>query len=350
MSHRTDIASDQSSDQVPHDVFMPLFSEGWHTRAVLEGLCFHTKVRSIHIAAPAEPIERLKPVVESWNCAPITFHWEDTFFGVDLLSKAKLFERLNAIPELYQPGWFYQQLLKFGAQEIITSLSDWTLIWDSDLIILGGWPFFINDIPAFALLQDRSAGNADIVASWRGWINDTLGVEAIEDARGTFIPHHMWFYRPAIQELLNRFQGEDRHWTQSVIDSVATHKSFSEYWAVASWMKAHFSKALAYHPYEVAGATTERFFDDGRGLFTQAFSQWHERQIGKKPRRFPSYDSILSFVKHEYGEERIPSSLSLEGSERHIRKNIANRHVEELRSRWLVTEKEAAELGISLGQ
>ena len=45
-------------------------------------------------------------------------------------------------------------------------------------------------------------------------------------------------------------------------------ETFSEYWCYSSWVAAKAPADLAFHPYEEYGASTERFFDDGTGLFS----------------------------------------------------------------------------------
>lgn len=81
--------------------------------------------------------------------------------------------------------------------EAITSSSEWHVVWDSDLLTVDTWSLIDratnSDIHSFALLQHRDWGNEQIAALWAKWITTVLGVEALENHVGTFVPHHMWF-------------------------------------------------------------------------------------------------------------------------------------------------------------
>ncbi|MEM8868697.1 MAG: hypothetical protein AAGC73_10585 [Verrucomicrobiota bacterium] len=334
-------------------VFIPIFQQGWHTRSVLEGVSELIKPDAIHVASLPTEIAILREEAKNWSTAPLVFHNEETFFGTGKLSKAALCARIASLPKLYQPGWFYQQMLKLGCQEAIPELADWTLIWDSDLIPFAGWPSEINGVPAFALLQHKSKGNPKIVNVWKDWIRDFAGVEPLQDNTGTFIPHHMWFPREALAELRQTIVGRLGSvgpWQHALIDSLNTHETFSEFWIVASWLAEKYPSGFAYHTYEVAGETTERFFDDGRGKLTTAFKAWYSKNQDCDFPKYPSYHDLSAFVGKTYSAsgDAIPSSLSLEASTRHIMKDEANRHLEETRSRWLVRPADAATLGVEV--
>ena len=332
-------------------VFMPLLRREWHTRAVLEGLTRRFQPGSIHIATLPEQIVALECEVKGWDCVPIHFYDETKFFGLGDRSKSALCQRIASLPKLYQAGWFYQQLLKLGCQEAIPELTDWTLVWDSDLIPFAAWPLLKDGVPASALLQHKSKGNPVIVAAWERWIRDHLEVLPIADPVGTFIPHHMWFYRPALQSLCDQLQSfSGRDWPLAIMDTVATHESFSEYWALASWMAARYPDQFAYHRYELAGATTERFFEDGRGKLARYYRKWLLQQTMAESEETPSYAALYACVHDAYQltGDPLPSSLSLESSPRHIDKFEANRHLEEQRSRWLVRANDREALGINV--
>ena len=335
----------------PRSIFIPLFQRGWHTRAVLEGVTQYIQPDSIHIASLSTEITSLIHEARSWSTAPLFFHDEETFFGNSELSKKALCDRIASLPKLYQPGWFYQQMLKIGCQEAIADLADWTLIWDSDLIPLRTWPSDIEGVPAFALLQHNSKGNAKIVKTWENWIKTFVGVNPIKDSAGTFIPHHMWFPREALAQLRKKIALDaGMPWQHAMIESLKTHETFSEFWIVASWLAEKFPDQFAYHPYNLAGESTERFFDDGNGKLTATFKSWYLRKTGQPLPAYPSYSQFLKFINEAYSNtgDPIPSSLSLEASRRHIIKDEANRHIEETRSRWLVRPADAEILGLKL--
>ncbi|MEM8717132.1 MAG: DUF6492 family protein, partial [Cyanobacteria bacterium P01_G01_bin.4] len=179
------------------DIVIPLFRIRWNTRAVLEGLTHHYQPRSIHIITPTSEVTTLRSMAADWAIAPLQAHAEETFFGTDSLSKEAICAELELGKSLYNPGWFYQQLLKLGAFEGIENLSEWYVVWDSDLLPVATWQLLREGDSGierpFALIQHNAYGNSAIVSKWDKWINMVLGVEPLTAPVGTFVPHHMWF-------------------------------------------------------------------------------------------------------------------------------------------------------------
>ena len=320
------------------DLVIPLFKLRWNTRAVLEGLTKHYHPRTIHIITPTPEAAPLRTQVTHWQTAPIVVHEEEPFFSPVGLSKESICAELDLGESLYTPGWFYQQLLKLGAYEGIPDLSEWYLVWDSDLLPVATWPIFQTvegaTKHAFALLQSNQTGNAKIVDTWANWIRSVLQVEAIIDPAGTFIPHHMWFKRSHLQAMAQRVQayyGSTEPWLQLMMRSANEFDTYGEYWIYSSWVAATAPDDLAFHPYEAYGATTERFFDDGTGLFSAALKQ---AQAATDEPFSPSYETVSAFIQQAYGTDPLPSSLSFESSPRHLKKDEKNMHIEESRSRW----------------
>lgn len=341
----------------PFDVVIPLYRLRWNTRAVMEGLTAHYAPRAIHIVTPESQVKPLRQQSKIWSVAPLYVHPEEPFFEATCgLSKDDICAELDMGESLYTPGWFYQQLLKLGAPEGITDLSEWYLVWDSDLLPVATWPLLSQSSDSkssdsqgsdsqgsdsqgtvehrFALLQNNQWGNAQIVGTWERWIQTVLGVEALTDAEGTFIPHHMWFK----QEHLNSFKRQlgqyfksDESWLLLMMRSANEFGTFSEYWAYVSWVGETSPHDLTFYPYSQYGATTERFFDDGTGLFSAAL---RNGLLPTSSRDSPSYADVAAFIRSEYGPDALPSSLSFESSPRHLKKNSANMHIEESRSRW----------------
>lgn len=321
------------------DFVVPLFRVRWNTRGVLEGITTHYHPRSIHVIAPAEQVHKLKQESQDWQTAQLNLYEEETFFNSDTLTKEKICAELDLGQSLYTPGWFYQQLLKLGAFEGIKSLSEWYVVWDSDLLPVNAWSLIEQQQQAvrysFALLQHNGWGNTKIVSKWEKWISTVLGVEAIQDDVGTFIPHHMWFKQEHLQSFalrVNQYYQSSEHWLLLMMRSVNKFGTFSEYWSYVSWVATQNSQDLAFHPYESYGATSERFFDDGTGLFSVALRQ--HVMLASENYFYPSYADLASFIETEYGADGLPSSLSFESSPRHLMKDRENMHIEELRSRW----------------
>ena len=323
----------------PFDIVIPLYRPRWNTQAVMEGLSQHYKPRAIHIVTPDSQVPRLKEQTPTWDTAALQIHPEDSFFKATCgLTKDEICAELDMGESLYTPGWFYQQLLKLGAPEGIPDLSEWYVVWDSDLLPVATWPLLRPTSDgvehAFALLQHNQWGNPKIVSTWADWIRSILGVEPLTDAEGTFIPHHMWFkqeHLASFKHQLGRYFNSEDSWLLLMMRSANEFGTFSEYWAYVSWVAAKAPQDLAFYPYAEYGATTERFFDDGTGLFSAALRQ------GLVPTTLadsPPYEAVADFIKGEYGADELPSSLSFESSPRHLKKNAANMHIEESRSRW----------------
>lgn len=329
------------------DIVIPLYRERWNTRAVLEGLTSHYSPRAIHIITPATEVRSLQDHAKNWNVAPTQIYNEDVFFQKRYgLTKDEICAELDLQASLYNPGWFYQQLLKLGSFEGIDDLSEWYVVWDSDLLPVKAWPLLHQQEDAtqhsFALLQHNQWGNPQIVSTWATWIRSVLDVEPLTDPFGTFVPHHMWFKQEHLksfqQQVSNYYQSNDC-WLVLMMRSANEFGTFSEYWNYVSWVAAKAPDALSFYPYEQFGETTERFFDDGTGLFSASLRRHQLMALDLSDSQLstegfsPSYPEVKSFILSEYGAN-LPSSLSFESSPRHLKKNKENMHIEESRSRW----------------
>lgn len=337
--------SDRSLDHA-FDLVIPLYKARWNTQAVLEGLTAHYAPRAIHIITPNPEVDGLRSRIPTWAVAPTHVHEEESFFeGKTTLSKEAICAELDLGESLYTPGWFYQQLLKLGAPDGIDGLSDWYVVWDSDLLPGQTWPLIQETGDriqhTFALLQHNQYGNPKIVSTWDEWIRAVLGVDPLTDPEGTFIPHHMWFKQSHLDSFKQRLQDyyqSDESWLVLMMRSANDFGTFSEYWSYVSWVAAQSDDDLAFHPYDQYGVTTERFFDDGTGLFSKALRQ---HQAGgfttsqSDASEFsPSYAEVMAFIQDAYGSDPLPSSLSFESSPRHLKKDEKTMHIEESRSRW----------------
>ena len=329
------------------DIVIPLYKARWNTRAVLEGLTAQYRPRAIHVIAPAPEAIALREAAKAWQLAPFFTHEEESFFQTGdraHLSKDVICAEIDLGESLYTPGWFYQQLLKLGAPDGIAELGEWYVVWDSDLLPAATWPLLQGDGEdmrhSFALIQHNGWGNPGIVAKWADWIRAVLEVEPLTAPEGTFVPHHMWFKQEHLRSFKARigqyFQSED-NWLLLMMRSANKFGTFSEYWSYVSWVAARAPGDLSFYPYDRYGATTERFFDDGTGLFSAAL---RESGAVSGPDAAaggdfaPSYTEVMAFIRAEYEPGVLPSSLSFESSPRHLKKNEATMHIEEKRSRW----------------
>ncbi|NJN21977.1 MAG: hypothetical protein HC812_13345 [Leptolyngbya sp. RL_3_1] len=335
--------------QAGFDIVMPLYRWRWNTQAVLEGLTTHYQPRAIHIITPGSEARSLREKVRHWQVAPVQVHEEEPFFEPHTgLTKDRICAELDLGKSLYTPGWFYQQLLKLGAPEGIEDLSEWYVVWDSDLLPVETWPLIQQKDAGiqhpFALLQHNQWGNSQIVSTWANWIRSVLGVEPLTDGEGTFIPHHMWFKQAHLQTLKQQigayYQSED-HWLLLMMRSANEFGTFGEYWIYSSWVAAKAPADLVFHPYNTYGETTERFFDDGTGLFSAALKRSECVDPVADEDFSPSYAAVLAFIRATYPPSPLPSSLSFESSPRHLKKDQKNMHIEEQRSRWNPRRAEA---------
>ena len=128
------------------DVVVPMYEVSWCSRAVLEGLRRNYLPRCIHVITPLKNKLALEEdlVKGGWDCGDICIHDEEQFFPH--LSKDQICDELRLGPGLYNAGWFYQQLLKLGANEGIKSLSEWYLVWDSDMLPVSTWPILEEEM------------------------------------------------------------------------------------------------------------------------------------------------------------------------------------------------------------
>ncbi|MEM1252793.1 MAG: DUF6492 family protein [Cyanobacteria bacterium P01_H01_bin.21] len=324
------------------DIVIPLFCVRWNTRAVIEGLTSHYQPRAIHIITLPDQVAPLKELSQSWKTVPLHIHNEELFFQSSGLTKTSVCAELNLGKSLYNPGWFYQQLLKLGAFEGIPELSEWYLVWDSDLLPAATWPALRDKGDSlehvFALLQHNGWGNPTIVGKWDTWIQSVLEVTPLADKTGTFIPHHMWFkqeYLKSFAQQINEYYSSTDHWLLLMMRSANDFGTFSEYWAYVSWAAAQAPESVCFYPYEQYGETTERFFDDGTGMFSTALRKsLSVTSSGPDDGFSPSYEEVNAFIQAEYEADKLPSSLAFESSPRHLKKNSKNMHIEEQRSRW----------------
>ncbi|MEO1209982.1 MAG: DUF6492 family protein [Cyanobacteria bacterium J06638_20] len=323
------------------DIVIPLYRARWNTRAVLEGLTTHYQPRAIHIVTPTPEVGFLTSASSQWDVAPLTIHAEEAFFQPIGLTKDAICAELDLGESLYTSGWFYQQLLKLGAPEGIPDLSEWYVVWDSDLLPVDTWPLLRegsgDPMHSFALLQSNRWGNPTIVGKWETWIRSVLEVEPLTDPDGTFVPHHMWFKQSnlkAFQQRIGQYYQSNDSWLFLMMRSANDFGTFSEYWSYVSWVAATAPEDLSFYPYEQYGETTERFFDDGTGLFSTTFRERHRSAVKEGSVFSPSYAELDTFIRAEYGTDSLPSSLSFESSPRHLKKDEATMHIEERRSRW----------------
>ena len=313
---------------------IPVHHVTWSTRSVLEGIYEKYKPKDIYVITSENEIKILKDKSNNWKIKNLTLLDEDNFFLNKYgLTKNDIVSQITQNKPNYTPGWLYQQIIKLGANDAIDQLDEVFVVWDSDLLPVRSWPILNEKKEKFALLQDKSYGNQDILNSWKNLIKNVLKINPAEDERGTFTSHHMIFKKKHLKSLKLKFKDHfksDQNWIKLIIKAANIYGSFGEYWTYASWVNHINKNDLNYYPYEKYGLTTERFFDDGNGLFSKNY----KKHISFKEQEdfYPSYSSILNFIRKNY--RSLPSSLSFETNIRHTKKRDDNIHLEEKRSIW----------------
>ena len=313
---------------------IPVHHVTWSTRAVLEGIYEKYKPKHIYVITSENEIKILKDKSNYWKIKNLTLLDEDNFFLNKYgLTKNDIVSQITQKKPNYTPGWLYQQIIKLGANDVIDQLDEVFVVWDSDLLPVRSWPILDEKKEKFALLQDKSYGNQDILNSWKNLIINVLGINPVEDERGTFTSHHMIFKKKYLKSLKLKFKDHfksDQNWIKLIIEAANIYGSFGEYWTYASWVNHINKDDLNYYPYEKYGLTTERFYDDGNGLFSRKYKKFSN--FDEKKDFYPSYSSILNFIDKNY--QLPPSSLSFETNIRHTKKKDENIHLEEKRSIW----------------
>ena len=313
---------------------IPVHHVTWSTRSVLEGIYEKYNPKHIYVITSENEIKILKDKLNYWKIKNLTLLDEDNFFLNKYgLTKNDIVSQITQNKPNYTPGWLYQQIIKLGANDVIDQLDEVFVVWDSDLLPVKSWPILNEKKEKFALLQDKSYGNQDILNSWKNLIINVLGINPVEDERGTFTSHHMIFKKKHLKSLKLKFKDHfksDQNWIKLIIKAANIYGSFGEYWTYASWVNHINKDDLNYYPYEKYGLTTERFFDDGNGLFSKNY----KKHISFKEQEdfYPSYSSILNFIRKNY--RTLPSSLSFETNIRHTKKRHDDTHLEEKRSIW----------------
>ena len=313
---------------------IPIHHVNWSTRSVLEGIFQKYKPKQIFVITSDQEIKILKEKSKLWNIKNLNLLNEDNFFLDKYnLTKTDIVSQITQNKPNYSPGWLYQQMIKLGSPDVIKELSDTFVVWDSDLLPVNSWPLVDNGKEKFALLQDNSSGNPEIINLWRKFIVEVLKIEPVIDKFSTFTSHHMIFKRIYLKSLKKQIQNHfksDQNWIELIINAANIYGSMGEYWMYSSWVN-HINKSdLNYYPYNKYGSTTERFYDDGNGIFSKKLKNFLNHN--ENTNFFPSYLSIIKFLESLYSN--LPSCLSFETNPRHIKKKESVAHVEEKRSRW----------------
>jgi hypothetical protein len=239
---------------------------------------------------------------------------EETFFmknyGLSIDDINNLFNNQND-ERSREFGWWYQQLIKLGAQKQIENLSDPFVVWDSDLVPIIKWdiyPTSYNPHYRFALLQEQARSEWNI-EQYKNSLNALAGIKMIVPDEGTFVPHHFVFHHNIINDLLSYIElyecklTKNPTWIHSIMSLSHTYFRFSEYITLASFMDKFFPDLLQYHKFSAFGKYGYRIRE----------SKYFVKEVEESCKIDSSglsYIEFCNFVKKKY--VNLPSYLQIE--------------------------------------
>lgn len=146
---------------------------------------------------------------------------------------------LSYIPHASRTGWYFQQLLKFSAFDVIKTDKPYILIFDSDCIMKKPVSFFQDGYPLFA------KGLTEYHEPYFVHINKIIPGLSRQIPDVTGITHHCLFSREIVEELLRKIEtihGVPWWW------ALLTNVSPDAYFAGMSEYELYFNYCLAFHP------------------------------------------------------------------------------------------------------
>ena len=264
-----------ASTKVPSmDFVVPLKAVGAFTRTVLEGINQHYAPRKIHIICMEDTRETMKQVMADWSLpsGKINFVDEESYFQTMGFTREELkMSWSNTGPRDF--GWWWQQLLKFGAHECIEDISENFCVWDADLVVLEPWPLLKKGWHGVqgcvAPLQEKflSKGHQEAYESSTRHI---LGMEpTMPGSVGTWIAHHMVFNRRVLAEMLQHIEQRlesngvevawRRRWPAKLLETSQQFERLSEY-VIYGTYASQVPGALVAHHFDVFGRRGLRLY------------------------------------------------------------------------------------------
>ena len=296
------------------DFVIPLHRYHHMLRTVIESIQKLYSPRTIYIITPTENIDIINKNNLQWklNNTIITLPEETFFMNIYHLHYNDIFNKYHESEGSREFGWWYQQLIKLGAVQQISGLSDPYVVWDSDLIPITKWelyPTLESPYFRFAILQEKSKSEL-ITQQYRDSLLKLTGLPICDPELGTFVPHHYILYHRVLHHLFEFIEKENpkNHWIFSIIDLSAHFIRFSEYRTVSSFMKEFYPDLLHYYPFTDFGADGIRIREPKSFLKEQETFLYDNKidfTIGI------SYTDFITFVKEKY-RDKIPSYLQIE--------------------------------------
>ena len=146
---------------------------------------------------------------------------------------------LAEIPDASRTGWYFQQLLKLSAFDVLKTDTPYLLIFDSDCIMKNPVCFFEEGHPVFA------TGLTEYTESYFIHINKVIPGLGRQIPDVTGITHHCLFSREIINELLCKIERiHGNPWWKVLLANVSP----ASYFSGMSEYELYFNYCLAFHP------------------------------------------------------------------------------------------------------
>jgi len=292
------------------DFVIPLHKNNIIFRTTIESIVENYKPTNIYIITNATSIQEICEYYKEWNIflTNLFFVDESTFFLEKFeLHKDDIEKMYSFIDEKSREfGWWYQQILKLGAFQIIKNLSNPYIVWDSDLIVLDKWELYpCETVPffQFAILQENAKNqwNRD---EYFNSIKYLLGLDAAEPEKGTFVPHHFIFYHTILSSFFSEIEKKhEMNWIECIMRLSKSHYRFSEYKCIATYMKSMFAEYLHYHTFDEYGKRGIRY-RNCKDILSEIYRLCIIDKCGL------SYSEMKRFINNYYSVK--PSYIQLE--------------------------------------
>ena len=301
------------------DFVIPLHRYHNMVRTVVEAIHLFYNPRTIYIITPEIDVTEINEKSKNWMQNNVIAIKEETFFMKNYgLSRTTIENLFNQTPDEQSRefGWWYQQLIKLGANKQIEGLSDPYIVWDSDLIPLNKWeiyPTMREPHYKFAILQEKARSQWN-VEQYRSSLYELTGLSLVTpNPEGTFVPHHYVLHHKVLEEIHSLIQTNNQEtmqnpqnpqsWIHSIMNLSHRYYRFSEYLMISSYMMKNHSNLLQYHPFNEYGKTGFRI-RDSKEFVNDVETNCKIEENGL------SYQEFYQYVENQYQE--LPSYLQIE--------------------------------------
>ena len=292
------------------DFVIPLHKNNIIFRSTIESIVENYNPKNIYIITNTISITELLEHYKKWNiCSTNLFFIDESIFFLRKFNMHK-----DDIEKMYffideksrEFGWWYQQIIKLGAFQMIENLSDPYIVWDSDLIVLDKWELYPTEtVPffQFAILQEAAKNQWNRDEYYKS-IKYLLGLDAAEPDEGTFVPHHFIFYHAILSSFFLEVEKKYKMvWFECIMRLSKLYYRFSEYKCIATYMKEVFPEYLHYHSFNKYGKRGIRYRDCEK-ILSELYRLCIINKYGL------SYSEMKKFTNNYYLIE--PSYLQLE--------------------------------------